>query len=86
MADTDATSDLLERLSDLEADLARIRDGKRPSPRVDLMSWTARPPANDDDPVRLIEIVKQTVRDDWKGFNDALARWAARIDERFQRR
>ncbi len=82
----DATSDLRERLSDLQADLARVRDGRKPSPRVDLMTWRARQPANDTGPVRLFGVFRQSLRDDWKGVNEALHRWMARIDERFARR
>lgn len=86
MADIDATSNLLERLSDLEADLARVRGGKKAIPRVDLMSWTARKPANDDGPIRLIDVLKRSLREDWKGFYETLSRWATRIDEQFVRR
>ena len=86
MSDIDAPSGLLERLGDLEADLARLRAGRKPSPRIDLKSWTPRQPANDSTPLGPIEALKQSLRDDWKGFNEALARWAAQVDERFARR
>ena len=86
MSDSDAPSGLRERLNDLEADLARVRDGRKPSPRVDLMTWTARRPANDSAPARSFGSLRHALREDWRGFHEALARWAARIDDRFARR
>ncbi len=86
MTDGDTTSALLERVSDLEADLARIRGGRDSRPRIDLMNWTARQPANDTEPAGLYDALRRALREDWRGFSEFLTRWMTRVDERFSSR
>ncbi len=84
MSDIDAPSGLRERLTELEAHLLQARNGKKPRPQVDLMTWVPTPPRTGAQrAARMLDTIKQSLRDDWKGLNEAIARWTTRIDEHF---
>ncbi len=90
MSDMDAISNARDRVAVFESELDRIRGGRKPVPLVDLLAWTAgtlpvAAQGNAGTSTRLLDIVWQTLREDWRGLHEAVAAGAARIDERFPR-
>jgi hypothetical protein len=87
----DAISNVHERLTTFESELDRLRGGRKPVPLVNLLTWTAGTPpmaapgSGAESSTGLLDTVRQTLQDDWHGLVDAVAAWAARIDERFPR-
>jgi hypothetical protein len=86
MSDLDPISKLQERLTEIEAKLTYVRTGKTPPQPVDLMSWQANDsagaPAKDEHGVG---VIFRSLRENWRGLNDALRNLALRVEERFSR-
>lgn len=91
MFDNEAISNLQDRLAELEIRLDSVRTGRTPAPAVDLLTWSAaprgpEPPANEGSRLqRLVQAIRQSLREDWTGLIEAIDRWTARVDERFAR-
>jgi hypothetical protein len=86
MSDLDPISKLQERLAELETKLTYVRTGKTPPQPVDLMRWQANgsagAPAKDE---HSVAIIFRSLRENWRGLNDAIRSWPLRVEERFSR-
>jgi len=88
MSDLDATSELQQRLVQIEATLVHIRRGKPQSQPVDPMVWradTSVPPPSEPYGGWRPRAILRVLRDDWHGLSESIRTWGTRLEKRFSR-